>query len=82
MQRAAERARAGTRARADSNRANRARIDVPSHSTTMMKLAYPLAILGLWAFIYVVWVRPANRKAKAVEDANKGGGVVGRATLA
>ena len=47
-------------------RANRARVDVPTHSATLWKLAYPLAIIGLWAFNYVVFVQPASPHASHV----------------
>lgn len=70
--RAAERSRAGTRARAGSQRVNRARIDVPSQSATAAKLGYPLAIAGLWVFIYLVFIRPAEEARKQREL--KGGG--------
>ena len=40
-----------------------------------MKLAYPLAILGLWVFIWAVFVRPGQQKeAEALEAARKRGG--------
>ena len=58
-------------ARAGTQRAGRARIDVPSQSTSAAKLAYPLAIAAMWAFIYVVFMRPAAEKERRVAAAHE-----------
>jgi hypothetical protein len=57
VQRARERAKTGARTRAGSQRAARQKIDVPSHSATLMKLGYPLAMLSIWAFNYFVFMQ-------------------------
>ncbi len=57
VQRATERARSNTRMRAGSQRAARSKIEVPSRTATLMKLGYPLAMLGIWAFNYLVFMQ-------------------------
>ncbi len=57
MTRATERQKETARFRASYARMNRPKLDIPSRSSSLMKLAMPLGVVGLWVFNYFVFMR-------------------------
>lgn len=57
MNRATERNKEGLRSRATMARLNRMKIDVPTQRETLMKLKWPLAVIGLWLFNYYAYLK-------------------------
>lgn len=57
MQRANDRQKDGARVRAAMARMNRPRVEVPDQGTSLLKMAVPLAVLGIWGVNYWFFMR-------------------------
>jgi curved DNA-binding protein CbpA len=57
MARASERQKDGARLRAAMQRMNRPRVDVPDQTASIMKMALPVLVVGVWGFNYWFFMR-------------------------